>query len=376
MNDKDVFMHVNELGDLYLYDVLLTYIYPRVFVCEDLFDCKYLFYEMSSMDRKDVWLVSRISKNEYYSLVDRKISIQEAYINKNGYNLFSLSIIYSDAGDVTELSSDIETWIKELPEDPVFSEKETADDISERTLKAARDADATVFDIRLFAGTDRHFIPNNFMSDLCNSFTSLTNSVFGQRRKEPLGVATSPGSCVISFSFPGRQNLLGENDAGNEMNIINEVLASETIYAGLSKVKDPKGFIRAYSKILNTIRKTGSDVQFTTASPNSAKVQKIELSKESVASRYEEIKDIYSVANATITVTGTLIALDSGSKRFRFALNDGKIISGTVIKDFFESDAFTLPEKYEAVIDVEKYFNDQHSCSKEKFCLKKLTVCS
>lgn len=373
MNDKDVFMHVDELGDLYLYDVLLTYIYPRVFVCEDQFDCKYLFYEMSSMDRKDIWLVSKISKREYYSLVDRNIPIQEAYVNKNGFNLFSLSLTYGDAGDVTELSSDIETWIKELPEDPIYSEKEVADDIMERTLATARENDATVFDIRLFAGTDRHFIPNNYMSDLCTAFKSLINSVFGVKRKEPLGVATSPGSCIISFSFPDRANLFGENDAVEEMNVINEVLSSETIYTGLSKVKDQRGFLSSYAKILNTIRKTGSAVQFTTASPNSTKVQKVEMSKEAVACRYEEVKDIYSVVNETVTVTGTLIALDAKLRRFKFETADGTNISGTVTKELFESGSFTLPAKYEAVIDKVKYFNEKHSCSKEKFCLKSLT---
>ena len=38
MSDKEVFMQVAELGDLYLYDVLISYIYPRVFVCEDTYD--------------------------------------------------------------------------------------------------------------------------------------------------------------------------------------------------------------------------------------------------------------------------------------------------------------------------------------------------
>ena len=44
MSNKDIFMHVSQLGDLYIFDVLLSYIYPRVFVCQDIYDCKYLFY--------------------------------------------------------------------------------------------------------------------------------------------------------------------------------------------------------------------------------------------------------------------------------------------------------------------------------------------
>ena len=41
MSDNEIFMQVKELGDLYLYDVLLEYIYPRVFICEDIFNSKY-----------------------------------------------------------------------------------------------------------------------------------------------------------------------------------------------------------------------------------------------------------------------------------------------------------------------------------------------
>ena len=63
MSDKDIFMKVAEFGELYIYDVLLFYIYPRVFVCQDQYECKYLFYEMDSEDDDiDIWLVSKITK--------------------------------------------------------------------------------------------------------------------------------------------------------------------------------------------------------------------------------------------------------------------------------------------------------------------------
>ena len=44
MKNKEVFMQVQELGDLYLCDVLVSYIYPRVFVCEDKYSCKYIYF--------------------------------------------------------------------------------------------------------------------------------------------------------------------------------------------------------------------------------------------------------------------------------------------------------------------------------------------
>lgn len=375
MSDKEIFMEVKELGTLYLYDVLLEYIYPRVFVCEDSYGCKYIFYEVSSRDNKDIWLVARISKKEYYSLVDRKKMIQKAYEKKTGFNLFSISKIYGDNEDIIELSlNSTDELIKRLPKKPVYAQKELIDDIADETLAVARETGATTFDVRLFPGTDRHFIPQNLLSDLCAAVTSLTNSIFGQRRGEAIRVATAPGSCIVRFSFPDQINLFNESDAISEMNVINDVLGSDTFVEGLNKVKDQKGFIRSYSKVLDTIRKTGSDVQFTTASPNSTSVKKVELTKETVQNRYEDVKDIYKIEQTTDVVKGTLIALDMKSKRFKFQLEDGTIKSGLLTNDFLETGSYELPKMYEATINVEKYIDDKQRCNKEKYCLKELAI--
>ena len=374
MSDKEVFMRVQELGDLYLYDVLLSYIYPRVFVCEDSYNGKYVFYEVSSKDNKDVWLVAKISKNEYYSLVDCKKAIQKVYENKTGFNLFSISKIYGENEDSIDLSLDTSEWIKKLPEKPVYAEKEIIDDVAEKTLAVARETGATTFGVRLFAGTDRHFVPQNIMSDLCSGITSLINSVFGQRREEPICVSTAAGSCVIRFSFPEQINLFNESDAANAMDVVNEVLGSETLSDGLSKVKNKESFIKSYSKILGTLRKTGSDVQFTTASPNSTQIQKVELPKDVVRSRYEDVKDIYNIEKTTEVFKGTLIGLDMKSKRFKLQLDDGTIKTGVITNEILESGTFELPKIYDATIDVEKYIDDNQKVLKEKYYLKGLWV--
>ena len=372
MSDNEVFMKVKELGDLYLYDVLLSYIYPRVFVCEDIYEGKYLFYEVSSSENKDIWLVAKVTKKEYYALVDRKKAIQKAYENKTGFNIFSISKIYGDTEDIIRLALDAKEWIAKLPGEAVFAEKELIDDINERTLEAARETGTTTFDIRLFPGTDRHFIPQNILSDLCRDMTSLTNSIFGKRRSEALRVATAPGSCIVRFSFPDQINLFNERGAVEEMDVINEVLASESITEGISRVKNQTGFIKSYSKMLNTIRKTGSDVQFTTASPNSVSVKEIKLTKEAVQDRFEDVKNVHSIEKETITIHGTLIALDIKSKRFKLQLSDGKIKTGVLTNEFLKAGSYELPKLYDAVIDIEKYIDKYNTSSKEKYCLKEL----
>ena len=315
-----------------------------------------------------------MTAKEYYSLVDRKKAIQKAYENKTYFNLFTISKNYGEEEDVVELAFDANEWLKKLPKEPLFAEKEVLDDVVQETLDAARETGATIFDIRLFPGTDRHFVPQNIMSDLCSAMTSLTSAVFGQRRGDALRVATSQGYCVVRFSFPDQINLLNETNVNNELSIINSVLSSESISGVLEKVKDQTKFIKAYSKILDSIRKTNSAVQFTTAFPNSTKVQKVELSSEMVKCRYEYVKDIRKIEKETIVLRGILIALDINKKRFKLQLEDGSIKSGFMTNEFGVNETYELPKVYSAIIDVERFYNTGESDIKVKYCLKDLSV--
>ena len=120
MDDNKVFMHGQELGDLYLYDVLLSYIYPRVFICENSFKDKYIFYEMSSKDNRDAWLVAKISEEDCCSLAEGKKAIQTVYEDRT--DLFSVAKIYGQSKDTVEISSDVSEWVKKLPEKPVYAD--------------------------------------------------------------------------------------------------------------------------------------------------------------------------------------------------------------------------------------------------------------
>ena len=367
MTEPEVFVQVEELGDLYLYDVLLHFIYPRVFVCSDIYDSKYLFYELSNENSADTWIVSKITKNDYYSLVDGNKPIQNAYKNKKGFTLFVITKYYGNTEDRIELSTNTDEWITKLPKEPVYAEKEPFDDIAQETLQAARTTGETTFDIRLFPGTDRHFIPQNTLTELCSSITSLTNSVFGRRRAEALRVSTAPGSCIVRFSFPDQINLFNETDADDELKIINSVLSTDSL-SGLEQVTDKPKFIKAYSKLLDALRKTKSDVQFTTASPNSTRIQKCELCKGDVKNRSDSIKGVYDCVTERETIFGTLIALDVKNKKFKLQLNNGSVVSGHVAKELLDQNSYELPKTYRALVSRVKYiYND--SSVKEVFSL-------
>lgn len=100
---------------------MLSYIYPRAFVCEDEFDSKYLFYEMESSEHRDGWLVCKIKESSYCDLVDRKISIQSVY-KKAAREKFSIIKNY-DNEEKCELISECKAWMEALPRIDVFAEK-------------------------------------------------------------------------------------------------------------------------------------------------------------------------------------------------------------------------------------------------------------
>ncbi len=349
-------MHVREIGDLYLYDILLSYIYPRVFVCEDDFDCKYLFYEISSTEDLDTWAVTKITTKEYYALVDRIVPIQKVY-KKTGFNTFTISKKYNDDGDEINLSLDVKDSLAKLPKIPVFSEKQLLDDVVQETLNVARQTGETTVDIVLFPGTDRHSIPQKVMSDLCDAVNTMTYSVFGRRKSEAVSVATATGSCIVRFTFPDQINLFSESDAVNELNVINHILASESCSEELENIYDKTKFVNSYSKLLGAIKRTNSDVQFTTASPNSNEVQRIDLSSSTVSRRYNEVKDIRKIETEEISMECTLIAIDIKTRKAKFKTNEGTIISSSVLSEIIENESFEIPKAYSVTFCVDSYVN-------------------
>lgn len=129
MSNNEVFMHLKEIGNLYIYDVLLSYIYPRVFVCEDEFESKYLFYEVDSSEDKDTWVVAKIRRKDYYELIDRKKPIQHPYSQPNRKFVFAVEKRYGDK-DVLSVSLDVSRWIDLLPKEDVYAEKEIISDVA------------------------------------------------------------------------------------------------------------------------------------------------------------------------------------------------------------------------------------------------------
>lgn len=368
MKEKGAFINIAGLGEMFIYDVLVSYVCPVSFVCVDEYDTKYLFYEIIDENDYIEWLASKLSKDTYYEVIDKKISIQKAF--KKSSFLIRIKKVHEENIATYVVAPKQEFAF--LPKKDVFAEKESFEDnFREQTLITARKTGMTTFDVRLYGGSDRHSVSHTFMKDICGWFNSLVSSFFGQRREERINVCTAPGSCVIRFSFPDQLNLFDEGNSIKETNILNEILNEPSINTNVQKVADKKKFVTSYTNFLNTIKKTGSDVEFITASPTSSEIQNIRLKSSTVIQRYESVKNIYKETKETIEVRGTLTALDTIKYKFKFKSDTGDSFDGIIEKRCFDQ-AYNVPYDYIAMIEITKKVDENNFTEKKSYLLKSL----
>lgn len=129
---KEAFSIVSlpDLGDLRIKDILLYYIYPRAFVCENDKGTMYLMYELADInntDNTDIWLTVIISRLEFWELVNAKVAIQDIYYLYQN-DVFLIKKDYTtDTAEVLHLHDMPEApkYWEQLPtEEPLFAERE------------------------------------------------------------------------------------------------------------------------------------------------------------------------------------------------------------------------------------------------------------
>lgn len=106
------------LGNLYIIDILLYYIYPRCFVCKNEKHQKYLFYEVSSDDKISVWVVCGLEDSDLEDIKNKKCSIQDIY---KRYECIELTYDYETCSSTYILSDNV---ISMLPKVDVYYEPE------------------------------------------------------------------------------------------------------------------------------------------------------------------------------------------------------------------------------------------------------------
>lgn len=128
---KEAFSIVSlpDLGDLYIKEILLYYIYPRAFVCENDKGTMYLMYELADINNTDntddtiVWLTVIITLDEYYKLVNCEVAIQDIY-NLYPNDTFLIKKDYTtDTAEVLHLHDMPEApkYWEQLPDESLYA---------------------------------------------------------------------------------------------------------------------------------------------------------------------------------------------------------------------------------------------------------------
>ena len=112
------------IGNLYMNRVLVSYIYPRIFICRNDDGQRFLFYEMVGNDKCDKWLGIKITEEESKMLCTKQCSVQSLYMKCPCGELLTLTQTYPKDEEKSEAFITEDGWriVGDLPEKPVYAE--------------------------------------------------------------------------------------------------------------------------------------------------------------------------------------------------------------------------------------------------------------
>lgn len=111
---REKFLEIPDIGQTYLVDILLFFYVPKVFVIENDNHKMFLLYEWTD---DYSWFATRINETEYEELLNKKMSIQNAFIGKETF------IIKSNDRDSSGIEkADSSILLNMLPLEPIYKE--------------------------------------------------------------------------------------------------------------------------------------------------------------------------------------------------------------------------------------------------------------
>lgn len=111
---KEKFLEIEDIGQTYITNVLLFYIYPRAFVIEDNKGNMFLLYEWVD---EESWYAIQISDSEYSKILSKELSLQDAFTGKQSFIIKGINDKY-----FTEKANDSEL-LNMLPKYPIYKEE-------------------------------------------------------------------------------------------------------------------------------------------------------------------------------------------------------------------------------------------------------------
>lgn len=110
---REKFLEIKDIGETYITDVLLFYIYPRSFVIENNNGNMFLLYEWVD---EESWYATQINDSEYNKILNKELSLQDAFTGKCSFIIKSINEKY-----FTEKAS-VSDLLNMLPKGPIYKE--------------------------------------------------------------------------------------------------------------------------------------------------------------------------------------------------------------------------------------------------------------
>lgn len=111
---REKFLEIPDIGQTYLIDILLFYYVPKVFVIENDNHKMFLLYEWTD---DYSWFATQINETEYKMLLNREMSIQNAFIDKEAFVVRA-----SDRDTCNTEKADSSILLNMLPLEPIYKE--------------------------------------------------------------------------------------------------------------------------------------------------------------------------------------------------------------------------------------------------------------
>lgn len=357
-----LFLSINELGDLYIKQVIVQYDYPLLFICEDQFDSLYIVNEVSDSEEYEEWIAAKITRKKYIDILESRISLREAFITDCNIPYLLIKHYYLSGTVICESISDPQDDF--FPDDDLYMSTFCGD---KRLIEKDSSTDSSILEIEAYPGMSVDGISIGIHNNICSAINGIADGLFGNCIEVKLLVPKT-ASFSIQFKITSKNktkiesqkaiegiakaiNSLDSANAMEDSYKLKVLEQSEKFLSSMAETK--KGFVLIYDG--ETQKKVYQSFSY------SETLKQIKVLKDSISIIQEKEKNY--VLN-TFKVDGKLVAFDiiKGTFSMRYIetiynkkTHDEKkisrIISGKLNPGFNEGKFVGYESSYEATIE-------------------------
>jgi len=373
INKKDLYLSDDILGNLTIFDVLVTLDYPRVFVCEDDFGCKYLFSEFMSGENFDKWVVQKISKTRYNDIKTHKISLQKSFEKSEQKEYFIVTENYDNGKTEVKKSKDLPKNSFTKSELFIGGKSENKEDLH-KILDASKQINSAIVDIVLLPNQKIEDIEVDLFTDICSKFANFVKDLNGKKNREKIRVSTKKGSFVIRFNMNDQINLFDHSSSNYIVEKINKLFSSDNYDDIVDTLKSKPKSLDTYTKFLKVLDDAKLPIQIATARPNDSEPVITNLSVSETKTKYESIRDIYKNKTKNLELKGVFISVDLKYKSFRFKDIDNKEYNGKISANILAETYEVHGQQYDVIIQETTKVDEEEITKKISYTLISLQV--